>query len=276
MNRDVPPVYGCLAIPALLLCVGLFVLPLAQMLSLAVRDPAPGLGNLVWLASSDAVGRILWTTLRFAVLASLLATGLGFVLAYVAWLGGRAVATIVLTVLLVSFWLSVLIRCFALIMLLGPNGPLNGLLGQLGLGPLRLIRNEPGVLIGMVHYLVPFAALTILPALRTIDPALLAAARSLGAGRTRVFRTVVLPLAAPGTVAALALCCVIALGFYITPALLGGGRVVMIAEFITFYVQNVMAWGKAAALALCLLLAIGLSWLLVRLPGLALRRRLGT
>jgi putative spermidine/putrescine transport system permease protein len=83
---------------------------------------------------------------------------------------------------------------------------------------------------------------------------------------------VVLPLSAPGTLAALALTFVIALGFYITPALLGGGRVVMIAEFITFYVQNVLAWGKASALAIFLIAAIGASYGLVKLPEMLLRR----
>ena len=175
--------------------------------------------------------------------------------------------------MLISFWLSVLIRCFALIMALGPRGPLNAALDPIGLGPVQLIRNETGVLIGMVHYLVPFAVLTISAGLRGIDLSLVAAARSMGAGRARLLRTVVLPLAAPAIVAAFALCFVIALGFYITPALLGGGRVVMVAEFITFFVQKVLAWGKASALALLLITIIGAGYGLARLLEMTLRKR---
>jgi putative spermidine/putrescine transport system permease protein len=273
MDQDVPASFRLLAIPGTVFCVVLFVAPLLMMLSLAVRDPQPGIDNLVWMATAPAVGKIVWATLWFSVVASAISIALGFLLAYVIWLLDRGASLAFLVVVLVSFWLSVLIRCFALIMALGPRGPLNAALDSVGLGPVQLIRNETGVLIGMVHYLVPFAVLTISTGLRSIDLSLIAAARSMGAGRTRLFRTVVLPLAAPAIVAAFALCFVIALGFYITPALLGGGRVVMIAEFITFFVQKVLAWGKASSLALLLIAAIGASYGLARLLELTLRKR---
>jgi putative spermidine/putrescine transport system permease protein len=260
MGGDIPRSFRLLAIPGAAFCLVLFVAPLLLMLSLAVRDPEPGLDNLVWMATSSAVGKIVWATLRFSIVASVLAVGLGFLLAYVIWLLDRGASLAFLTVVLVSFWLSVLVRCFALIMLLGPRGPLNESLGAMGLGPVQLIRNETGVLIGMVHYLIPFAALVMSSALRGIDLSLVAAARSMGAGRLRLFRTIVVPLSAPALVAAFGLCFVISLGFYITPALLGGGRVVMLAEFITFFVQKVLAWGKASSLALLLAALIGASY----------------
>jgi putative spermidine/putrescine transport system permease protein len=273
MDQDIPRSFRLLALPAVLFSLALFVAPLLLMLSLAVRDPEPGLENFAWMASSSAVGKIVWATFRFSAIASLLSVLLGFLVAYSIWLSDRLVGMALLVVVLVSFWLSVLIRCFALIMALGPNGPVNAAMAMVSLGPVQLIRNETGVLIGMVHYLVPFAVLTILSALRGIDVSLIAAARSMGAGRVQLFRTVVFPLSAPGTLAALALCFVIALGFYITPALLGGGRVVMIAEFITFFVQNVLAWGKASALAIFLIAAIAASYGAVKLPEMLLRRR---
>lgn len=273
MNKSVPSLFRLLVLPATILALAVFVAPLLQMTSLAVLDPEPGFSNFDWIATSSAVHQILYSTIRFSLIASTVSVLLGFLLAYVIWRDDR-VGEAILIVVLVSFWLSVLVRCFTLILVLGPRGPLNSLLPLLGLGPVRLIRNEPGVFIGMVHYLVPFATLTILSALRGIDDSLLSAARSMGAGKTYIFRTVVLPLSAPGSVAALALCLVISFGFYVTPALLGGGRVVMIAEFISFHVQNVLAWGKAAALALMLIAVIGLSYLALKSSELLLRRRI--
>lgn len=273
MDKDIPRAFRLLAFPASLICVVLFVAPLLLMLSLAFRDPQPGVENFVWMASSTAVAKIAWATFRFSAIASVISVALGFVVAYAIWLADRRVSLALLVIVLVSFWLSVLIRCFALIMALGPNGPINAALKAMSIGPVQLMRNEPGVLIGMVHYLLPFAVLTILSSLRAVDLSLVAAARSMGAGRFHVFRTVVLPLSAPGTIAALALCFVISLGFYITPALLGGGRVVMIAEFVTFYVQNVLAWGKASALAIFLIALIGVSFGVAKSLELLLRRR---
>lgn len=273
MDKDIPRAFRLLAFPASLFCVVLFVAPLLLMLSLAFRDPQPGVENFVWMASSTAVAKIAWATFRFSAIASVISVALGFVVAYAIWLADRRVSLALLVIVLVSFWLSVLIRCFALIMALGPNGPINAALKAMSIGPVQLMRNEPGVLIGMVHYLLPFAVLTILSSLRAVDLSLVAAARSMGAGRFHVFRTVVLPLSAPGTIAALALCFVISLGFYITPALLGGGRVVMIAEFVTFYVQNVLAWGKASALAIFLIALIGVSFGVAKSLELLLRRR---
>jgi putative spermidine/putrescine transport system permease protein len=273
MENSVPALFRLLALPAAILALAAFVTPLLLMLSLAVLDPEPGFSNFGWIATSGAVHQILFATIRFSLIASVISVSLGFLLAYVIWRDER-IGEAILIVVLVSFWLSVLVRCFALILVLGPRGPLNSLLPMLGLGPVRLIRNELGVFIGMVHYLVPFATLTILSALRGIDTSLLSAARSLGAGKAYIFRSVILPLSAPGSTAALGLCLVISFGFYITPALLGGGRVVMLAEFISFHVQNVLAWGKASALAVMLISVIGLSYLGLKGCELLLRRRI--
>jgi putative spermidine/putrescine transport system permease protein len=273
MENRVPALFRLLALPAAILALAAFVTPLLLMLSLAVLDPEPGFSNFGWIATSGAVHQILFATIRFSLIASVISVSLGFLLAYVIWRDER-IGEAILIVVLVSFWLSVLVRCFALILVLGPRGPLNSLLPMLGLGPVRLIRNELGVFIGMVHYLVPFATLTILSALRGIDTSLPSAARSLGAGKAYIFRSVILPLSAPGSTAALGLCLVISFGFYITPALLGGGRVVMLAEFISFHVQNVLAWGKASALAVMLISAIGLSYLGLKGCELLLRRRI--
>ncbi len=265
MDNSIPSSFRLLLVPGLVFATVLFLGPLVLMLSLSVREAETGIENFDWMLGSSAVQSIAWATVRFSALASTISVVLGFFLAYAIWRSGRILGTSLLAVVLISFWLSVLVRCFSLILMLGPNGPVLPALAFLGLGDVRLIRNESGVLIGMAHYLIPFAVLTILISLRAIDLSLVSAARSMGAGRGRIFRTIILPLAVPGTIAAFSLCFVIALGFYITPALLGGGRVVMIAEFVTFYISDILDWGKASALAILLLVLIGFSYAVLRL-----------
>jgi putative spermidine/putrescine transport system permease protein len=259
--------YRVLMVPLIVATLVLYVAPLISMLSLAVLDPSPGIENFAWIADSTATWSILKTTLRISLIAAALSVLLGYLVSYVIWLLPNLLGRLMLATVLVSFWLSVLVRCFALLMTFGNRGPLNQLLLDIGIvaKPMPIMRNEIGVVIGMIYYLMPYAVLTLLSAMQGIDMALLGAARSLGAGKARIFYRIVVPLSANGIFAAFGICFILSLGFYITPALLGGGRVVMIAEFITFFVSNVLAWGKAAALALVLTLSIAVGWLLVRL-----------
>jgi putative spermidine/putrescine transport system permease protein len=257
--------YRAFLLPGLLFVAVFYLLPLGAIAWLSIGDPAPGVQNYEWLGGSSAARQILWTTLRISVVTAALSVVLGYLVAYVVWLSEGAMKHLLLGTVLVAFWLSVLVRCFALVMVLRPGGMIQVALSALlpGDTPLRLVRNETGVLIGMVHYLLPYAALTILAALQSIERRLIDAARSMGASRTAIFRRIVLPLSATGVGAAAALTFILALGFYITPAILGGGRVVMIAEFITYHVQDILAWGKASALAVLLVGIIGIGWIAV-------------
>jgi putative spermidine/putrescine transport system permease protein len=159
---------------------------------------------------------------------------------------------------LLPFWLSVLVRGFAWIMLLGRNGVLNQAL--LGAGwiddPLILMRNETGVMIGMVHYMMPYAVLPLLANMQAIDKRLELAAKGLGAAPGQAFRRVFLPLSLPGVVGAGVLVFVLSLGFFIIPALLGGGKVIMIAEYIDVAIQQTLRWGLATMMAGSLLVAV--------------------
>jgi putative spermidine/putrescine transport system permease protein len=257
--------YRAFLLPGLLFVAVFYLLPLGAIAWLSIGDPAPGVQNYEWLGGSSAARQILWTTLRISVVTAALSVVLGYLVAYVVWLSEGALKHLLLGTVLVAFWLSVLVRCFALVMVLRPGGIITAALSALlpGDTPLRLVRNETGVLIGMVHYLLPYAALTILAALQSIDRRLIDAARSMGASRAAIFRRIVLPLSGTGAGAAAALTFILALGFYITPAILGGGRVVMIAEFITYHVQDILAWGKASALAVLLVGIIGAGWIAV-------------
>ena len=172
-----------------------------------------------------------------------------------------------LVLVLLPFWISILVRSFAWIALLGPQGPLNSALLAWGIvdDPVRLMRNETGVLIGMVHVMVPYAVLTLYANMRGIDGGLVSAARSLGASRWQAFRMVFLPLTVPGLVGAGLLVFILSLGFYITPALLGGGKVLMIAEYIAIQINDTLRWGLATMLATTLMIAVlGTLWALSR------------
>jgi putative spermidine/putrescine transport system permease protein len=163
-----------------------------------------------------------------------------------------------LGLLLVSFWISVLVRTFAWLMLLGRNGLVNGTLQSAGLidQPIEFMRNELGVLIGMVHYMVPYAVLPILASMQNIDGRVLAASPGLGASGAQTFWRIYLPLTRPGLVAAGLLVFILSLGFYVTPAILGGGKVLMVAEYISVQVLITLRWGTAAMLAVIMLAGV--------------------
>jgi putative spermidine/putrescine transport system permease protein len=170
-----------------------------------------------------------------------------------------------LAFVLLPLWVSVLARAFAWMTLLRREGLVNSWLMGAGLisAPLPLMWNEFGVIVGMVHYMLPFAILPIASHMRGLDTALMPAAQGLGASRMQSFRRVFLPLSMPGVVGAGGLVLIFSLGFYVTPVLLGGGRVMMIAEYISLQIQELLRWGVGTMLATTLVLVIGLVMLLL-------------
>ena len=156
---------------------------------------------------------------------------------------------------LLPLWTSVLVRTYAWMVLLGRNGVFNRWLIDIGViaDPLPLLNNFTGVLIGMVHVLLPYMVLPIYGAVRRLDPALVAAAEGLGASSWRIFWRVYLPLTLPGIFAGATIVFVLSLGFFITPALLGGGKVMMLAVLIEQQIHQTLNWPFAAALSAVLL-----------------------
>lgn len=232
--------------------------PLFKVLWLSVTVPAPGFGNYERLLTSEAIQRILLTTLRICLITTAVALVVGYAIAYAMMQARPSTRLWMLFIVLLSFWLSVLVRGFAWITLLQSRGVVNSALMALGVidSPLPLARNEFGVVLGMVHYLVPYAVLPIWANMQGIDPRLVPAARGLGASRFGAFRRVFLPLSLPGIVSAGILLFIFSLGFYITPALLGGGKTVMIAEYIAVQILDTLNWGVGSMLAGALLLAV--------------------
>lgn len=254
--------------PAVLILL-FYAIPVFNVLLLSVTYPEPGLQNYEQLHDSRTIHSILRTTAFICFVTTVITVLTGYVLAYRIVHAGHVEARALLVTILIAFWISVLIRAFAWVALLQPNGLINSALMSIGVidRPLALVRNEIGVIIGMVHYMMPYAVLPLLGAMRGIDPALGAAARSLGATKWQTFARVFLPLSLPGVAGATILVFILALGFYITPAILGGGRIVMIAEYISLQMTETLRWGIAAMLAVVMLVIVAF---LVLMAGRAL------
>lgn len=258
MQRHLPVL---LVLPVILFVGVLFLLPVLRILMLSVTEPAVGLGNYRELFTDPVYLKIIATTVRICVLTTVITLLMAYVLAYAMANVPSSARSWMLAFLLIPFWLSVLVRAFAWVLLLSRQGIVNATLMALGVidSPLTLLRNETGVLIGMVHFMVPYATLPMLSNMLGIDRALMAASRSLGAGPIRTFLRVYLPLSLPGVLAAGVLVFVFCLGFFITPALLGGGKTMMVAQYIQFGISETMNWGISTAFATVLLVSVLLS-----------------
>jgi ABC-type spermidine/putrescine transport system permease subunit I len=247
-----------LCVPALLLFVVFFAVPVGRLLGLSVEG-----GSLAWYhraLTGSAYLDVFLLTFWIACVVTAATLVLGYPVAYLLATttpGWRAVGFMLV---LLPLWTSVLVRTYAWMVLLGRNGVVNKTLIAWGVieRPIAFLYTTTGVLIGMVHVLLPYMVLPLYSALRRLDPSLMQAAEGLGAPRWRVLARVVLPLTAGGIAAGTVLVFVLSLGFFITPALLGGGRVVMIGVLIQQQVAELLDWNFAAALA-ALLLVISIS-----------------
>lgn len=265
MHASIRRVYWWLIAPAVLLMLVFYIYPLIQVLWISVTDPVPGLGNYSELIDRALIHRIWMTTIRVCVITTVITVVCGYIVAYAMAQVGERQRTWMMFCVLLTFWLSVLIRAFAWVMLLRTQGLINTGLQELGLidQPLRLVRNEFGVIVGMVHFMLPLAVLPIYSNMTGIQNRLVSAARGLGASPWVAFKDVYLPLSKPGLISATILVFVFSLGFFITPALLGGGKVVMISEYIQVSFEETLRWGQATMLASTLLFSVFLSLALV-------------
>jgi len=259
--------------PALLLLTVIMILPVAWLLGLSFigDDGHFTLVHYQRMLDQPSFRRIFFTTFQVSLITTLLCVLAGYPLAYlIAQLPERA-ASVCLIAILIPFWISVLVRTYAWLVLLQRKGLIN----QWGIAmgwwdePLALVHNLTGTLIGMVHIMLPFLVLPLLGAMRSIDMNLIKAASSLGASPARAFRTVFLPLSLPGLIAGSVIVFILCLGFYITPAVLGGGKVIMVSNQIANDIEMFFNWGAASALGVVLLaLTLVLLWLAGRLMRL--------
>ncbi|PSJ62988.1 ABC transporter permease [Mesorhizobium soli] len=250
--------YAILLAPLPLFLVASYVLPFFVVAKWSVTDPEPGLGQYIRIFTDPTVQVVLIRTLRICVIVTLVSVTLAYAIAYNWVFGPPKRQRLIEYCVLIPFWISVLIRAFGWLILLRNNGIINESLMSVGVikEPLALVRNELGSIIGMTHFLIPFAVFPLASALRQVDPRVPQAASGLGAGRMRIFWTVTLPMTMPGVLGASIIVFVFALGFFITPAILSGGRSVMVAEFIYLQLFQTVNWGLAAAISVVLLVIV--------------------
>jgi putative spermidine/putrescine transport system permease protein len=235
-------------------------------------------GSIVGAPPEQRVFRdVLMRTLWISAMVTLICLVLGYPVAYVIAAQPPGRAGVLLFLVLLPFWTSLLVRTVAWVVLLQREGVLNSLFLTLGIvnEPLKMIFNRFAVYVAMVHVLLPFMVLPIYAVMRSISPTYVRAATSLGAKPFTAFRRVYVPQTLPGIAAGCLMVFIQALGYYITPALVGGADDQMISYFIAFYASRTVNWGMAAALSIMLLAAtLGLYAVYNRLVGVE-RMRLG-
>lgn len=247
-----------LLLPALLFIAVWFVAPLAQLFQLSLSDKAGAFAPYAQLLGSEVYRRVFVNTLWLALTVTVISVGLAYPTAYVLTRLKGWWWTLAFYCVLFPFWISVLIRTFAWMLLLEKNGPINRLLVELGAidRPLELLFNAGSVHVGMVHVLLPYAVLPIYAAMIRVDGRLLLASDGLGATPLMTFLRVYLPLTMPGVTAAAVFVFLLALGFFITPALLGGVSSITVAMLIEQLVNERLVWSLAGAASFILLAVI--------------------
>lgn len=246
--------YRLAAAPLLFLLV-LFVFPLGRVVVQGFRHAPGSVDNFTRIATTGPYMTVLWGTMQTAAVVTAVCLVLAYPLAYAgARLRGRW-QTLFTGLILVPLFTSVVVRSYAWMVLFQRSGPVNQVLEWLDWpgAPIRLLQTPFAVDVGMVHILLPFMVLPILGAMRAIDGSLLQAGELLGAAPWRVFARIYVPLTLPGASAGVILVFISALGFFITPALLGGARSTTIAVLIEQQAVDLLNWPLASALATVLL-----------------------
>ena len=252
------------AAPAMLFLFVLYLLPMIMLLAQSIEG-----GTLVHYEKALTDGlyvRVLVDTLLIAAYVSAACLLLAYPVAYFLTIAPGGWATVGIVLVLLPFWTSILVRTYGWMVLLGRNGIINRALLEAGVisAPLPLLNNTLGVLIGMIHVLLPYMIFPLYAVMKRMDHGLVAAAEGMGASGWQVFRRIYFPLTLPGVLAGITLVYVLSIGFFITPALLGGGKVTMVAVLIEQQVRTFLNWGFAAALSAVLLTATLLVYLVLR------------
>lgn len=272
MNRDRTEDL-VLAGPGILLLALAFVYPIAEMLRLSVID-ANGAFTLHhytrFLTDSYYLG-IIWRTVYLSVIITVICAAVGFPLAYVMARVGPSLRLWLIVLIILPLMTSVVVRTFGWMVVLGRGGLIPWSLWQMGLvgRNFSLMQTETAIVIGMVQVLIPFTTLSILGVVMKIDTRLEEAARTMGAGFLATLRTVVLPLAMPGILAGSILAFTLSASSFVTPSLLGGVRLPVVAGSIYEAATKTLEWNFAAAQSVILLAGV----LLALLPYIKLTSR---
>jgi len=261
-----------LSLPATLLILIVVFLPLFWLSSLSFLDRGGELSSENYQRlTGDLYVEAFVVTFQISASVTALCVLLGYPLAY--WLSRKPqqTANLLMICVLLPFWTAVLVRTYAWLVLLQRNGLINNTLLSLGVidAPLQLAHNLTASIIGMVHIMLPFLVLPLYATMKSIDSDLVRASVGLGSSPTEAFWRIFVPMSLPGLFAGVVLVFIMSLGFYVTPALLGGGRIQMLAQRIESTITIFSNWGAASALGVALLvMALALVALLHRVFGL--------
>ena len=242
-------------LPAVLVLAVLFAYPLLGIVTRSVYKGGYTLDMYRQIFRVPVYLQVLLATFKVSALVTIVCFALGYPLAYMLATRRPRTAQLLMIIVVLPFFTSIIVRTYAWMVLLGRNGIVNQYLMAFGLTdkPLLLLYNQGGVVIGMSYVLLPYMVLTVYSVMRSIDPRLVRAAHSLGASRLQAFRRVFLPLSLPGIAGGTLLVVILSLGFFITPALMGGPGDMMIAMLIEREVEITLNWSFASALAVILL-----------------------
>jgi len=211
-------------------------------------------------ADRQVYAKLFWRTIRLSFTITFLTILLGYPIAYLLSTVKTKTSNMLIILVLLPFWTSLLVRTSSWIALLQKEGVINDMLVGIGLlgddNRLAMIHNETGTIIAMTHILLPFMVLPLFSVMKTIPPSWVRAARSMGATPFTAFRRVYLPNTIAGIGAGGILVFILAIGYYITPALVGGTKGTLISNFIAYHVSTSLNWGLAAALGTILLLLV--------------------
>jgi putative spermidine/putrescine transport system permease protein/mannopine transport system permease protein len=245
-----------LLLPIVALNAILVLVPLALM---AKTSFGAGIGGYRQVLASPLLEPIVVNTLAISTTTTVLAVMLAYICAAAAWRAAPVPRAIILAFVLLPFWTGVLVKNFAWAVLLQDNGVINNLLQGMGFsGPVTILHTRSAVIIGMVHYVAPYAVLPIFAAMLAIEGRLEQAAASLGATSWRIARHIILPLTLPGVYVSTLLVFIISTGFFITPVVLGGPGDQMVANLVEYYARDLVDFRAASVLAMLVAVAVSL------------------
>ncbi len=255
-----------LASPALLLVLVILVIPVGWLffLSFVGADGSFSLENYERMIRRKSYSRIFITTFQVSVLTTALCVLIGYPLAYFLSQLPSRLANLCLITVLLPFWTSLLVRTYAWLVLLQKKGLVNDWAISLGLWdePIKIVHNMTGTLIGMVHIMLPFLILPVYGSMKAINTDYMKAASNLGASPRRAFWDIFFPLTTPGLFAGALMVFILCLGFFVTPAVLGGGKVILVSMKIVSNIELFVNWGAASALGVVLLvLTVAILWI---------------
>ena len=238
-------------IPGLVVIVVLFVAPFALVFWKSFTDPTPGLQNYEAIVTDSLYARVLWNTVVSAFWTTIGCLIIGYPFAYAIYRSSHRMRLILLGAVLFAYSVGTVPRSFAWLVVLGDRGVINQVRMALtgATQPIYLLYNQIGVLVGMIHIMLPFMTLLLLGAMSRVNPRLVPAARTLGASPWRAFWEVFLPQTRPGVMAGALLIFIYSLGFYVIPAVLGGATQTTVVMQIQSLILTVGEWGLGSALS---------------------------